>query len=537
VTVSPDQRTTIRDLAIALSLANLWHLRHWSWLLNANNGYYRAQPPHWSMAATSILGMLGIATMFFLAARAVRRARRPWLVETTRVLFIFVCLLSLNAARHQATRLTFEAVAAAIGRGPVLGLSILLAVAVIATLVIASWRRAASCALAYLVLCFVPLVPVTVGQALWAIARYEPVPKEFRDRPAAKMLPPRGEAAPRVVVMVFDGLDQVLAFDDRPSDLELPELARLAATCVRATNAYPPASRTALSLPAYTTGLQIARARFAGANDLALTIAPDGRRALWGRIPNVAARARELGVASALVGWYHPYCRVLGASLASCAAYQYLPPPEYSAAGNLRRHLSLLLETVPGSIRFDMATRVGLDLVPPAAQRRWHLAQYRAVAHAALAAATDTRFGLVFVHYPIPHTPYIYDRRTASADVVGPSTYIDNLALTDRAVGDMRAALERARLWDGTTLIITSDHWYRDSYGPLWQPALVTIGDPRQRVPFLVKTAHGRDGRTCNRIFRSYRMQELVLAVLAGTVRDAASVGHWIEDHSEDPPR
>jgi hypothetical protein len=51
-----------------------------------------------------------------------------------------------------------------------------------------------------------------------------------------------------------------------------------------------------------------------------LMVKPEGseREFNWRGEPNVFRRARELGVNAAAVGWHHPYCRVLGDSLARC---------------------------------------------------------------------------------------------------------------------------------------------------------------------------------------------------------------------------
>ena len=44
-----------------------------------------------------------------------------------------------------------------------------------------------------------------------------------------------------------------------------------------------------------------------------------GEPAPWSAQPNVFSRAREIGGATALVGWYHPYCRVIGGDLTKCS--------------------------------------------------------------------------------------------------------------------------------------------------------------------------------------------------------------------------
>ena len=50
----------------------------------------------------------------------------------------------------------------------------------------------------------------------------------------------------------------------------------------------------------------------------------------------------------------------------------------------------------------------------------------------------DQSISFVFIHLPVPHPPGIYDRSTGRERAGG--TYIDNLALADRSLGELMAA-------------------------------------------------------------------------------------------------
>jgi hypothetical protein len=54
-----------------------------------------------------------------------------------------------------------------------------------------------------------------------------------------------------------------------------------------------------------------------------LTFADTGKVAAWNEQPSIFTSARESGVNTAFVGWFHPYSRVLARSLNHCFWYPY----------------------------------------------------------------------------------------------------------------------------------------------------------------------------------------------------------------------
>jgi len=160
-----------------------------------------------------------------------------------------------------------------------------------------------------------------VGIAL-AIRGLEHPSHQITDPPLAPLSPVRDGQA-RVVWIIFDEADQRLGFEQRPANLQMPEFDRFRHESLYATNAYPPGTNTLESLPGLTTGQRILMASIKNARELALTLADTGKVVLWEDLPSVFDSARALGVNTALVGWHHPYDRVLGRSLNYCSWYPY----------------------------------------------------------------------------------------------------------------------------------------------------------------------------------------------------------------------
>jgi arylsulfatase A-like enzyme len=139
---------------------------------------------------------------------------------------------------------------------------------------------------------------------------------------------------------------------------------------------------------------------------------------------------------------------------------------------------------------------------------------------------TDKRLGLVFAHLPGPHAPFVYDNKkrtlTRKNDLV--RGYIDELALTNQTIANLRKALEESGEWDNTVLLITSDHPFRNS------DSLDGKSDPR--VPFLLKMKGQRDGMSISTPFNTVVCGDLALAILSGQVFSSGEATDWLQRHA-----
>jgi hypothetical protein len=112
----------------------------------------------------------------------------------------------------------------------------------------------------------------------------------------------------------------------------------------------------------------------------------------------------------------------------------------------------------------------------------------------AIALATDRRYQLVYMHFPIPHLLGIWDRRENKYSTDDRASYLDNVALADRTLGEIRAALEAfGNCGTRPVLLVTSDHPLRDQTieaAHWWNdPETASIKAERKYVPFLLKLA------------------------------------------------
>jgi hypothetical protein len=173
------------------------------------------------------------------------------------------------------------------------------------------------------------------------------------------------------------------------------------------------------------------------------------------------------------------------------------------------------------------------SLVPPVNLRRQLSERVAELTNLAIRTASDGRFGLVFLHLPVPQPPGIYDRaaeRFTAWNISGASGgYFDNLALADRIIGDLRRGLDRARLDDRTWIVVTSTR--------SWPASTQHDGRADSRVPFLVWSPEGGQTRHVDAAFGTQATHDLVLAILRGSISDASAAAAWLSRPAVPSPR
>ena len=321
---------------------------------------------------------------------------------------------------------------------------------------------------------------------------------------------PRGPGAPaatRVVWIVFDELDYRLTFEDRPIWIDLPEFDALRGESFFATHAIEASSETGTALSSLLLGRPVHTGVAAGATELMLRLDPGDAQAVSLReLPNFFTRVREMSLRLGIVGIYHPYCRLFPDVYAECVWEPFLP------GGGLRS-----AETFTGVLLSH-----AYKLLPVLYYRGEHIASAVRSVTAASAFAADPELDVVFIHLPIPHPPYIYD--AAGGDFTlfnfSSSAYIEQLALADRALGEIRRAMEKSEIWRSSVVLVTSDHGRR----------FATLHDePRDhRVPFLLKLAGQPAGFEYEERFPTWRAAKLLRGVLTGGVARPDEIAAWL---------
>lgn len=389
----------------------------------------------------------------------------------------------------------------------------LMLLAILVVLVLRFQRQLATAAVTVLIIVS-PLLLVNFGVALYLRIKHTPRPMtEINARSVAR---PAHANGPRVVWIVFDELQYNLVFANRPGGLKLQEFDRLRSESIFFTSAYPPSPNTITSIPALITGRLFKDALPLSVDELEL-VTTEGEKVRWSAEQNVFTEAAQHNFSSGIAGWYHPYCRVIGKDVDRCSWAPHVGEPN-PVQGKLTfrvaawENLGTSLLRVPLMFRFfrnEYEEKIRAD----------HLGVLRTI-------ETDadqllrTKQELSFLHFPIPHGPWIGDgvNRTLI------QKYLANVALSDRVLGKVRATLEEQGEWDNSVVIVTADHWWRDTPG--------SYGANDHRIPFMIKLAGQNTVMEYQTPINTVLTRELVIRLLRAELSRTSEVMEWIDRNS-----
>lgn len=484
-----------KDACLAVSLANLCFAETWA-KINYSVPFLM---PYWSWVdlAAMVVNLLALGAVFFLLFYISRTWRwRRWEVHALLYLIPIFVLLNLFRRSHPAAAGVFTNYHQLIAAFAIL--------AVLAVAGVVAYRRRIVPLLEALIMGMLVLIPSNFVYAAWVISRQDPV------RTLAAPLPAKPNRAPRVVWIIFDETDWRIAFAERPASLRLPNFDALRSTSFFAENAFQAGADTIEAMPALVSGSKVRTATPAGKKTLWLKAAPGDKPVDWATEPNVFAQAHELGYNVGIVGWFLPYCRIFHSALTYCHW-------ESMNTG--------VLSTQPDFRRSLWAQIRGLT---PMESRFRQVGRYQDLLSLAKESAADPQLGFMLLHLSVPHGPAAYDRERQRLTPWNFQNdwYVDNLALADRALGEIRDAMEKAGAWDRTTVIVSSDHALR--------PSTATHPHPDTRVPYMIKAAGQQTGSDYPPAFNARLTKDLILAVLRADLRTDADILRWF---SAQPPQ
>lgn len=511
-------RRPIRYALVALSLANLCFLSPWLVLLNpAHYTYYNwpADPGFVEFKALAI-GILILGLLFWLAAMVAHRIRSKAITGLAYASLLLTLILPINSFINDYVRI--RPFGLLLGRRWVL----IPGLAFAAGLLLICWRydRQVSRVVITFLIILSPLVLINLASGLWLRAKYVSPPESFREQHAATTMPSRPNNL-HIIWIIFDELDQRTAFANRPAGVRLPEFDRFHGEALSSANAYPPSYATLFSMPALTVGQLITDSRPSASNDAALTLT-DGKEVDWRNQSNVFSQARTEGFSTGLAGWYHPYCRVIGSSLDWCSWVPVIDEVN-PALEKLSLSHALWISLRTAIFRVPFAFRA-LESQYERQRKQEHQEEFARVSRSAQI-LLQRNLNLSLLHFPIPHHPWIYDASRNAYSYAPENSYLDNLALADRTLGEVRRALEGTSKWDSSIVLVSSDHW--------WRTAEMVNGKRDHRIPFMLKLAGQKAGMVYDKPFNTILTRELLLQLLRGSLTSPSDVAAWIDNNSK----
>ncbi|HEY7492669.1 MAG TPA: hypothetical protein VIH59_16360, partial [Candidatus Tectomicrobia bacterium] len=304
--------------------------------------------------------------------------------------------------------------------------------------------------------------------------------------------------ASRVLVLVFDDLDYRVLFPERPAFVRLPEFDKLSRQALNFTNALSLSTQTLIAIPTLLVGKPVHESTIVDGETLMLHFGNSEDSRSLSALPNLFSEAQKSGKTLSIAGTYHPYCRLFGGLYKECLQEWRRHPFHWGGKELLARVQSEFLAAFPypnGNV-----------------ERVW---SYGVILQRVKEMVSRFDVNLIFLHILLPHRPIIFDAKRGSMTPFNfsPMGYFDNLVLTDNFLGEIRRAMESAGLWDGTAVLVTTDHPWRNA-------AERYDGKRDRRLPMLLKMSGQKESMVYEKQFSPEHVKDLVLSILAERVSD-----------------
>lgn len=523
----------LRRAAFSLSVANLCFLFIWTELLAFANSsdvmYYERVPPDiglvWALLAD--IFALGVVIFICTLASGIGNSLFKWTGRA--VVLFFTCF-----ALYEMQRSVNGSVP-----GWLAGRSLTVIKALVIGFVLYLFIRSANRARRLIVNVVIILLPLLPVLALNAIFMYNSstVRQLNPGRPAGML--PSGANHRRAVWIIFDEVDYRLAFAARPARIRLPEMERMRTESLFADHVRSPNTSTLYAIPSLLLGRTISYDVKPRISNLLVKLEGTRNWIDFASQPQIFHRARTAGLNTAVAGWHHPYCRLIGQDLSDCA-WATRGPNSLAAEEYLRRQGFFvktwhLVKWQAHAVPFLVQPLHWIDPEPNESfvHAQQNIAATRLVADNAKRMLLNSNLNLVFLHIPAPHPPGFWDigkQQFATQD----SDYIDNLQLADKILGEIRRLLEQTGDWNRSLILVSSDHPLQ--WGFRWSGMTPEMQQASRfgwqpYIPFFLKMPGQTEGLIYSKEFNSVLSADLIMQALEGVLNTPEQVTEWLDEH------
>jgi hypothetical protein len=499
----------LKLLIACLSYANLCFLNVWAEIYDRAFDFFRKYAVTWQVIAALTLDILIITALTFAVVYLVLSTGRSVWIRVLKWSMILALIVPLNVIRTDEAFSSMQQVY--IGRIIIVAMGVALGI-----FLMLRWERFSARAATVVLLLVAPSMPLALAKAMMQIVQ-GPSQGAFPNQPLQPALP-QPPGAPHMVWVLFDEWDRILTFDQRPADLALPEVDRFRQQAVQANRVTPPARFTLGSVPSLLTGKNYVETKSQIPSEIQLIYDAAKPPLALSAQETVFTAARRMGFNVGIAGWYLPYCRLIPECTVCSwrAGIGIYGREEFEDPTSVRSMMKQIFTEQVSKIPQLHRLRINLDRP---ARKALHVISYRQVREDMLRTITDPRLNLVYVHMNVPHMPAIYDRSNDAFSTSMDNSYADNLRLVDRTIRDIRETLEKAGMWDTTSILFTADHPLR----------VVKEQSQHPEVPYLLKMAGQSRGISYDKPVQELVTKDLLLAILSGRVTTPEQVASWLD--------
>jgi hypothetical protein len=303
-----------------------------------------------------------------------------------------------------------------------------------------------------------------------------------------------------VLALLFDELSFYYVYDqDDKVRPELQALSRFGSQATHYTSVAAPGRETLDALPSFLAARRVREIEVRNTRLMERGTESELLPFTATRPDGLFGTARALGFTTEVGGYYLAYCDLLSGLVDVCRSrsfYNVSSPGEFSVTDPMRTTVILWPRQFPfGLLKHPTFARHQRDMVE----------ELTVFAQRPIRQAPPT---FRFVHFSIPHLPFVfddngYDPPSDPLMTASDEGYARQVRYVDRLFGQLLEGLRRAGAYDGTTVVVLADHGYR--FGGRDR-------DPLQ-IPFIVKRA----GQQQRAEVRAERQGETLLRdILAG---------------------
>lgn len=376
-----------------------------------------------------------------------------------------------------------------------------------------------------LLLITVPASILVFAHALFLLTGIETKDLEPRSIETTNGTAKSNDRLHRVVWVIFDELD-FSALSTGTADVHLPAFEELQSGSFVAENAFPPHNWTSVSIPALLTGKIVDFVEPHGPDDLTLHFRINGSAVELNETDTVFDDVLSLNGKVAAAGWYHPYPRLFRNKLSigywiSKSTFRCQSSVEciLSTFGRAFREMPSPEDVFLEKVRKDFLSY------------REHAKLNSELQERSMSLVANENLDLVFLHLATPRGPYL--KRNGD-----PSTnYFESLEAADETLSAITESIKTAKLWDRTTLIVSSDHWNRSSLeSRTGQDPNKTFALNRTRIPFIVKLAGGKSSTRYDKRLNTVITRSLIQSLMNDELSTMEEFTTWLDRIAKEHP-
>jgi hypothetical protein len=326
-----------------------------------------------------------------------------------------------------------------------------------------------------------PVSLVVVGSLVTSL--FAPAAAVALERTPRAMDAQGGPRCASVMALLFDELSYSYLYDENSAVRdEFPGIRRFASAATNYSSVAAPGRETLVSMTSFLAARHLRDVRIE--NGRLFEVDAGGRLVPFaGTEPaGLFATARRLGFTTGMAGYYLPYCELLGDLVDRCRSLSFY---NYSA---VQPGFSPAAPVLTTFVMWPRQFPFGLLKNPAFA--RFQLGLARSLEEFAARPVASARPVFHFVHFSVPHLPFVFDAegydppfdplRTAPDDL-----YVRQLHYADAVVERLVGSLRASGRFDSSTIVLLADHGFRfggRERDPLQIPFIVKMAGQKERV-------------------------------------------------------